>query len=85
VVLDLLMPGMNGFEFLDQLRQTPAGRAVPVIVWTVKDITEPERVRLRQSAQAVVQKVQGGAGALVEGVRPYLRSKPDGAGQKRLD
>ena len=39
IVLDLIMPGMTGFEFLDQLRTTPTAHAVPVIVWTSKDLT----------------------------------------------
>jgi protein-histidine pros-kinase len=35
VILDLLMPGMDGFEFLRRLRQTGSGRDTPVIIWTV--------------------------------------------------
>ena len=38
-VLDLVMPGVDGFEFLDRLRRLPAGQTIPVIVWTVKDLT----------------------------------------------
>jgi signal transduction histidine kinase/DNA-binding response OmpR family regulator len=66
VILDLVMPGMNGFEFLEHLRREPAGRRVPVIVWTVKDLTEEERAFLRRSAQAIVNKGQGGSGVLAE-------------------
>ena len=54
IVLDLLMAPMNGFEFLDRLRHSAAGRKIPVIVWTVKDLTETERQSLRAAAQAVV-------------------------------
>ena len=66
VILDLVMPGMNGFQFLERLRSDPAGRRVPVIVWTVKDLTSEERTFLRASAQAVVNKGQGGNGILAE-------------------
>jgi CheY-like chemotaxis protein len=66
VILDLIMPGMNGFEFLERLRQDSRGRRVPVIVWTVKDLTAQERAFLRESAQAVVDKGQGGSGVLAE-------------------
>jgi CheY-like chemotaxis protein/anti-sigma regulatory factor (Ser/Thr protein kinase) len=66
VILDLLMPGMNGFEFLERLRREPGGQGVPVIVWTVKDLTPEERTFLRSSAQAVVSKGQGGAAVLAE-------------------
>jgi DNA-binding response OmpR family regulator len=65
VVLDLLMPGMDGFEFLRQFRLTDAGRNTPVIVWTVKDLQNVERVRLQASAQAIVTKGAGSAEALL--------------------
>jgi CheY-like chemotaxis protein len=65
IVLDLLMPGMSGFEFLDRLRRDPEVRRVPVIVWTGKDLSLDERAMLRASASAVVAKGQGGGGAAV--------------------
>jgi CheY-like chemotaxis protein len=69
------MPGMSGFEFLDELRRTIGGSRIPVIVWTSKDVSDQERVRLRQAAQAVIQKSKTGAGALIEQFRPYLRAR----------
>ena len=39
VVLDLQMPEMDGFGFLDHFRRIPACAHVPVIVWTVRDLT----------------------------------------------
>jgi len=65
VVLDLLMPGMDGFEFLERLRSTEAGRSTPVVVFTSKDLTAEDRTRLRKSAQAVVLKGPGGSTALL--------------------
>lgn len=56
IVLDLLMPGMNGFEFLKKFRATKNGKRTPVIVWTVKDLTEDERTTLQASAQSIVLK-----------------------------
>jgi PAS domain S-box-containing protein len=56
VVLDLVMDGMDGVEFLDKLRQLPEHARTPVLVWTMKDLTDAEAVRLRQAAQAVVSK-----------------------------
>jgi DNA-binding response OmpR family regulator len=75
VILDLVMPGMNGFEFLERLRDEPAGRRVPVIVWTMKDLTSEERVFLRSAAQAVVSKGQGGAEVLAQ-LEALVRRKP---------
>ena len=78
VVLDLLMPGMDGFEFLDRLRALPACRTVPVIVWTVMDLTAEEYSRLRRSAQEVVAKGLGGA-SVVEALERLLPRAREGA------
>ena len=67
IVLDLIMPGMTGFEFLDKFRTTAIARSVPVIVWTSKDLSSDEMTRLRQSAHAVVSKGdEGNARVLAE-------------------
>jgi PAS domain S-box-containing protein len=66
VVLDLVMPGMNGFEFLRQFRSTAPGRRTPVIVWTMKDVSPGEREMLRTSARAIVAKGEGPAALMVE-------------------
>ena len=65
ILLDLLMPGMSGFEFLRQLRQT-SGPEIPVTVWTVKDLSSEERAQLAVLAQGVVQKGEGTQGLLDE-------------------
>jgi CheY-like chemotaxis protein len=72
IVLDLVMPGMDGFEFLDRLRESPATRRTPVLVWTVKDLSTHEQARLSRSAQAIVRKGHGGIPALLEDLRRFL-------------
>jgi PAS domain S-box-containing protein len=66
VVLDLLMPIMDGFEFLKRFRKDPGARRTPVIVWTGKDITQKERNRLHKAVQAIVLKSEGAEGLLNE-------------------
>jgi len=56
VVLDLLMPGMDGFAFLERFREPPENRDIPVIIWTIKDLAPGEERKLRASAQEVVKK-----------------------------
>jgi CheY-like chemotaxis protein len=51
-----MMPEMDGIEFLDRFRRLPAHARTPVLIWTMKDLTESETARLRQSAQGVVSK-----------------------------
>jgi len=79
VIVDLVMPGMSGFEFLHRLRKTPGGLRIPAIVWTVKDLTPEEKGRLEQTAQAVVQKGTDGMAALLSELEAHVfdrASKP---------
>jgi signal transduction histidine kinase/DNA-binding response OmpR family regulator/ligand-binding sensor domain-containing protein len=56
ILLDLMMPEMDGFEFLTQLRRRDDGRHIPVVVITAKDITPEESVRLNGEVKRVMQK-----------------------------
>jgi CheY-like chemotaxis protein len=78
VILDLLLPSLNGFEFLHALRQQPRPHP-PVFVWTSLDLDADNLQRLAQSAQAVVNKGQGGLEVLVEELRVWRnRRQPPG-------
>jgi PAS domain S-box-containing protein len=56
VLLDLMMPDMDGFEFLDHLRRQEVHRGLPVIVITAKTLTDEDRRRLNGSVERVVHK-----------------------------
>ncbi len=56
VVLDLRLPDMSGFDILERLRQEPALRDLPVIVFTGKELTNEEELRLRDLSQSIVLK-----------------------------
>jgi CheY-like chemotaxis protein len=58
IVLDLLMPGVDGFQFLDRLRDDPDDAQTPVIAWTSKDLTAADWATLRESTHSVVGKAQ---------------------------
>lgn len=46
ILLDLMMPIMDGFAFLDELERHPALRDIPVIVITARDLSIAERERI---------------------------------------
>jgi DNA-binding response OmpR family regulator len=73
VVLDLILPGMSGFEFLERFRRIAERDDVPIIVWTGKDLTPAERLFLRERASAVLAKAEGTPGDLIVQVGRYLR------------
>lgn len=56
ILLDLMMPVMDGFEFVTELRRLEDWRTVPIIVLTAKDITAAECRRLEGRAQRILQK-----------------------------
>ena len=76
VLLDLMMPEMDGFEFIEHLRKSPEGADVPVVVLTAKDLTERDRQRLRGTVENVLQK-GGQSNEVVKEVRRVLeRANP---------
>jgi CheY-like chemotaxis protein len=56
IILDLMLPVMDGITFVQQLRKDPARRAIPIIVLTAKDLTAEDRGRLGDSVRKVLQK-----------------------------
>ena len=56
IVLDLMMPEVDGFDFLIALRRQPAWQAIPVVVVTAKEITDEDRHRLNGSVKRILQK-----------------------------
>jgi PAS domain S-box-containing protein len=76
ILLDLMMPEMDGFEFLDTIRREPAWRNVPVIVITAKVLTEADRHRLNGGVEAVVQKGGRASEDLLGEIRKLVASKP---------
>ncbi|MBI4247602.1 MAG: response regulator [Candidatus Rokubacteria bacterium] len=56
ILLDLMMPEMDGFEFMAELRSTPAWRHIPVLVVTARDLSEEDRRRLNGGVERIIQK-----------------------------
>ncbi len=56
ILLDLMMPEMDGFAFLEQLRGFEAWRSVPVVVVTAKELTAEDRRRLNGGVERIIEK-----------------------------
>jgi adenylate cyclase len=54
----LMMPKMDGFEFLDELRGRSDWRDIPVVVLTARDLTDEDRGRLNGGVEHIVQKTE---------------------------
>lgn len=69
VILDLTMPEMDGFEFLDEMRKNPDWADVPVVVLTAKELTNEERTRLNGHVEKVIRKGAVGQEDILNEVR----------------
>lgn len=56
ILLDLIMPEMDGFEFNEELRRHETWRSIPVIIITSKDLTAEERERLNGNVERILRK-----------------------------
>jgi len=56
ILLDLMMPVMDGFEFVMEMRKRDAPGAIPIVVVTAKEVTEEDRQRLNGDVLGLIQK-----------------------------
>jgi GAF domain-containing protein/CheY-like chemotaxis protein len=74
ILLDLMMPEMDGFEFLVALRDHDAWREIPVVVITARDLSAEDRARLNGRVERILQKGAYGREALLTEVRALVAS-----------
>jgi len=81
IVLDLMMPEMDGFEFLTELQRHEVGRSIPVVVVTARDLSAEDKLFLNGSmmlggnARRVLQKGRFSREDLLREVRDLLASR----------
>ena len=69
ILLDLMMPEMDGFQLVAELQQNPEWRRIPVIVVTARDLTAEDRARLETGIGMVLMKESFKPADLIERVR----------------
>ena len=72
VLLDLMMPEMNGFEFLEAIRGREETRHLPVIVLTAADLDEEGHRRLNGSIERILRKRLGGREEVLATLREVI-------------
>jgi CheY-like chemotaxis protein len=65
ILLDLMMPEMDGFEFLDEFRRHEAWRAIPIVVITAKELTAEDHERLNGGVAKILEKGASGRESLL--------------------
>ena len=76
ILLDLMMPEMDGFAVVAALQEQPHWRDIPVIVITARDLDAQDRERLNSGVQSVLVKEAFRPAELVERIRRLARSEP---------
>ena len=56
IILDLMMPEIDGFDVVDELKKHDISKNVPIIIFTAKDLVEEDYFKLRQKVELVAQK-----------------------------
>jgi CheY-like chemotaxis protein len=72
VLLDLIMPEMDGFEFLEAVRARDEWRAIPVVVVTAKQLTDDDRWRLNGGVERVLAKPGNSSEPLLDQIRELV-------------
>jgi CheY-like chemotaxis protein len=75
ILLDLLMPEMNGFEFLEELRKREEWRSIPVAVITARDLTPADQRRLTGYVEKILQKGSYSQEGLLREVQQLLAAR----------
>jgi adenylate cyclase len=76
ILLDLMMPEMDGFAVVAALQKEAAWRDIPVVVITARDLDAKDRERLNSGVQTVLVKETFRATDLVERIRRVVQSQP---------
>ena len=72
ILLDLMMPEMDGFDVVTAVRTHPAWRAIPIIVVTAKDLSPEDHQRLSGSVETILHKGANSRDSLLGEVRELV-------------
>jgi len=73
IILDLLMPELDGFAVVERLRADPVTATIPIVILTSKSLTADEKARLNGEIACLARKGEFSRGAFLELVRGILQ------------
>src|SRR5207302_6672008 len=75
ILLDLMMPVMNGFDFIRELRKNKDWQDIPVVILTAKDLTVEDRTQLKGNVERIYQKGDYNREQLLNEVRELVKHR----------
>jgi PAS domain S-box-containing protein len=81
ILLDLLMPEMDGFEVLRRVKESPELQNLPIVIMTAKEITQAERELLERQSRAFIQKGDKWEDQLLASIRKVIADENPVAGK----
>jgi ammonium transporter len=82
ILLDLMMPEMDGFQFIDEMKKMAAWRQIPIVVLTAKDLSAKERLELNGSVTQIMSKQAYSQDELVREIRELVVARIQKGGDK---
>ncbi len=73
LILDLMMPNLDGFGVIEKLRENPETRDLPIVVISAKELTKEESIRLSESVEHVIKKQGLDGEQLVKEIKGVLK------------
>ncbi|WP_299644355.1 response regulator [uncultured Chloroflexus sp.] len=76
ILLDYMLPKMDGLQLLEHLRADPVGQSIPVIFMTARDLTADDRERLAQAVSAIQRKAELDLEQIVIRIQQMMQRNP---------
>ncbi|MEK9629087.1 MAG: response regulator [Nitrospinota bacterium] len=80
ILLDVIIPGINGFEVVQRLRQNPLWRSIPIVIISAKELTLEEKGRLQGDVERIFKKGDVTCNELLQAIRSISSRKVIEAG-----
>jgi CheY-like chemotaxis protein len=75
IVLDLMMPEVNGFDVVEALREDPETATIPILVVTAKQITDEDRAMLSGHVASIMEKSEFDSGRFTTELRRAMSGR----------